>query len=133
VIVVDDDPDTLDLVCETLVLRGFSVRAFERARDALEAAIEDAPDLVVTDLFMTPLGGGELARALRREPSTRAVPIIALTGTVDPEWDLLRSFDKYLIKPFDPFALADVLTALLLSSAPVAGGALARSRSSGQR
>jgi CheY-like chemotaxis protein len=78
------------------------------AREAIDAesafadAMRSPPDVVVTDLRLAwGAAGWALGDALRQEVTTVHVGLVAVTGVVEPEWKVLRSFDAYLRKPLD--------------------------------
>lgn len=115
VVVIDDARDVLEMLGAYLRPRGLEVRGFDDPIAALESIRAEVPSIVVTDLQMTPVDGVEVARALRAEATTARVPIVALTGCVDPEWDTVRWFDAYLRKPIDLALARNVLVQLALA------------------
>ena len=104
VLIVDDDPDFLEIAEASLVEYGFDV---ERATGGLRGvflATQDAPDAIVCDLRMPGIDGFVVAEALRADPATRHTAIFACTGRRDLEARaLVRSsaFDAVLVKPVD--------------------------------
>lgn len=112
VLVVDDDPG-IRLVCTTtLGLDGCQVIEAANGQEALELALEQAPDLVLLDLSMPVLDGFGLAAALRADERTRRVPLVVLTGELHPhlkekvrETGALQLFTK----PFDPAAVSSFI------------------------
>jgi CheY-like chemotaxis protein len=111
-IVIDDDPDSRSTLAIFLECAGIEVRAFATAREALTAILETPPDVIVTDLHLPEQSGAELARALRADPATEHVALVALTGVVDPDWEVVRHFDAYLRKPFDALLLPRLVRSL---------------------
>jgi two-component system phosphate regulon response regulator PhoB len=81
VLVVDDEPDIRHLVARLLEAAGYEVIEAPHGAAALEHARSRAPKLVVTDLMMPVMNGGELIERLRGDERTAAIPIILLTGT----------------------------------------------------
>jgi CheY-like chemotaxis protein len=112
VVVIDDDPDALEIATLSLSSAGLSVRAFVDAGEALRSIRARPPHLVMTDLSMRPLDGVELARTLRAMPELSGVPLIALTGVGDPEWATICHFDAYVRKPAEPRYIADLARSL---------------------
>ncbi len=104
VLIVDDDPDFLELAEASLVAYGFKV---ERASGGLRGvflATQDVPDAILCDLRMPGIDGFVVAEALRADPATRHTAIFACTGRRDLEARaLVRSsaFDAVLVKPVD--------------------------------
>ena len=109
VLVVDDEPDIRYLLRVTLELAGYRVVEAAHGEAALEQVRDSPPQLVLTDQMMPVMNGGELIERLRAETSTKAIPIVMVSGTrsVQPGADAL------LRKPFDPaelIVLVDRLT-----------------------
>ena len=61
---------------------------------------------------MRPMNGVDLARMLRAMPELADVPLIALTGVVDPEWATVCHFDAYVRKPVEPRYIIDLARSL---------------------
>ena len=104
VLVADDDPDVLGLVQMTLELEGYDVRAVSDGQQALDAAREDPPDLVLLDVMMPGTDGVEVVRRLRSDAATSAVPVLLLTAKglpADKVEGLTAGADDYIVKPFD--------------------------------
>jgi len=84
VLLVDDDPDLLEVHRLRLAALGFNVLTAERSDEALEIADREIPDAFVLDLMMEKMdSGARLARALRRDPRFRLAPIILLTSVTE--------------------------------------------------
>ena len=80
-LVVDDDPDFLEVNRRVLEGHGYQVRCYTDSRRALHAMIEERPDLVVTDLMMHELDAGfTLSSAIKSDPRFAKVPVIVVTG-----------------------------------------------------
>lgn len=103
VLVADDDPDILTLVRFRLERQGCNVLAATDGQDALDLALEHAPDLALLDVAMPRVDGYELTRLLRANGSTRDMPVILLTARVqeaDIERGVEAGADDYVAKPF---------------------------------
>ena len=105
VLVVDDEPDILELVRLNLAQAGFQVSTAENGNDALAVIRRDVPDLVVLDLMLPDRSGTEVCREMRGDPKLRDVPVIMLTAKGE-EVDRVVGFelgaDDYVTKPFSP-------------------------------
>lgn len=104
VLVAEDDPDARKLIAH--VLRGVArVEEAQDGEEALELALEDPPDLVVTDVMMPRLDGLELTEILGHDDRLRRIPVIMLTAKTDPQ-DVVRGINcgarHYLPKPYTP-------------------------------
>lgn len=80
VLVVDDNVKAVNLVTVPLEAEGFIVLKAYGGREAIQAAREALPDLVILDLMMPDVSGFEVARALRETESTARIPIVVLTA-----------------------------------------------------
>jgi len=103
VLVVDDEPYIADLAKVKLSHGGFEVRTANSGPEALEAAAQDVPDVVVLDVMMPGMDGWEVARRLREDPATQNVAILMLTalGVHEESMPQAVNIDEYYTKPFD--------------------------------
>ncbi len=116
ILVVDDEEDLVDLVAYNLEAAGFETARALTGHEALRAAAEVRPDLVVLDVMLPDLQGFEVLRILRSRDATREVPVILLTAR-GGEPDRLAGFelgaDDYVVKPFSPRELVARVRAVL--------------------
>jgi two-component system cell cycle response regulator DivK len=114
VLIVDDEPDNLNLIADLLEFSGAKVVRAENGKQALALFEHDKPNIILLDLAMPDLDGWAVHRQLRARPDARSVPIIALTGLAMPD-DAERvraaGFDGYITKPFRAKVLLDTLSA----------------------
>ena len=128
ILVVDDEPDITALVAYHLARAGYRVSTATNGPDALKAAKDERPDLVVLDLMLPGLSGYDVLAELRKRDETRDVGVILLTARRD-EPDRIRGLslgaDDYLTKPFSPAELTLRVQALLrrLAAPAVSAGA----------
>ncbi len=104
ILIVDDDPDMLDLLCD--VLEDYPCDTATNGDAALEkAASPNPPDLIVMDVLMPGLDGYEICRQLRANSATRNIPVIMVTGMTQ-EKDAAKAFEvgavDYIAKPISP-------------------------------
>jgi DNA-binding response OmpR family regulator len=105
ILVVDDEPDALELVAFNLKRAGFQVVTAADGAEALRRAHEQLPDLVVLDVMLPELDGLEVCRRLRKESGTAGIPVLILTAKsaeIDRVLGLELGADDYLTKPFSP-------------------------------
>ena len=105
ILVVDDEPDAVELVAFNLKAAGFEVISAEDGEVALTKARSFSPELIVLDVMLPAVDGLEVCKILRRDPATAEIPIIMLTakaGEIDRVLGLELGADDYLTKPFSP-------------------------------
>jgi phosphate regulon transcriptional regulator PhoB len=116
ILVVDDERDIVELVRYNLTQAGYRVVSATDGRQAVELARRERPDLVVLDLMLPVLPGAEVARTLKQDEKTRAIPILMLTARGE-EMDRVVGFelgaDDYVVKPFSPRELVLRVQAIL--------------------
>jgi two-component system cell cycle response regulator DivK len=99
---VEDNDRNLKLVRAVLEHAGFDVSSAGTAEEALDIAVERTPDLILMDLQLPGMDGFAGLAALRTQPATLAVPVVALTALAMPhDRERVRTagFDGYLEKP----------------------------------
>jgi two-component system phosphate regulon response regulator PhoB len=125
ILVVDDERDIVELVRYNLAQAGYRVVSASDGRQAVEMARRERPDLIVLDLMLPVMSGAEVARALKQDEKTRAIPILMLTAR-GAEVDRVVGFelgaDDYVVKPFSPRELVLRVQAILRrDEVPAAG------------
>jgi twitching motility two-component system response regulator PilH len=103
ILVVEDTPSELELVKKYLDDSGYSVISATDAKAGLTKAVEQKPDVVVTDVVMPGMSGFELCRSLKNNPETKKLPIIICSSKsqeIDRLWAMKQGADFYLVKPF---------------------------------
>jgi two-component system phosphate regulon response regulator PhoB len=132
ILVVDDEPDILELVRYTLVRHGYAVTGVLSGEAALTQIHSCLPDLVVLDLMLPGVDGLEVCKALKHESRTAGLPILMLTARSE-EADIVAGLelgaDDYLTKPFSPRVLLARIKAILRrqrTPPPAEGAAISR-------
>jgi diguanylate cyclase (GGDEF)-like protein len=108
VLVADDDEDIVRFVEVNLRLEGFEVVTATDGAEALRAAQDHVPDLILLDVMMPEMDGFEVTQRLRASTRTKHIPVIMLTAkslSADKVVGLTAGADDYIIKPFDPIEL----------------------------
>lgn len=110
ILVVDDAPEVLKMISGILEPEGHEVIAL-RDGDGLEERIEtDRVHLVLLDIVLPGRDGYQILRSLKRNESTRRVPVILVSSKTEPtdvEWGRIQGADDYLPKPFTPAGLLE--------------------------
>lgn len=119
---VDDEPDVRDVVRASLGLDpGMTLRSCVSGEEALAAAVEWRPDLILLDAVMPRMDGPRTLAMLHRDRHTTAIPIVFTTGKAEPrEVDFFKSLGAagVLAKPFDATTLATSLRRFLKPKPP---------------
>jgi diguanylate cyclase (GGDEF)-like protein len=108
ILVADDDEDIVRFVEVNLRLEGFEVATASDGEQALVAAYDIMPDLMLLDVMMPKIDGFEVCQRLRADPRTKNMSVIMLTAkslSADKVVGLTAGADDYMIKPFDPVEL----------------------------
>jgi phosphate regulon transcriptional regulator PhoB len=116
ILVIDDEPDIVELVTYNLKKEGFAVSSASDGEEALNKIKEEDFTLVVLDLMLPGIQGMELCRIIRNNPRTEKLPIIMLTAKgeeVDRILGLEIGADDYIAKPFSPRELVARVKAVL--------------------
>lgn len=103
ILVVEDTPSELRLVTHILDENGYIVIGVTDASTALNKAIEQKPDVIVTDVVMPGMSGFELCRRLKNNLETKKLPVIICSSKskeIDRLWAMKQGADVYLTKPF---------------------------------
>jgi two-component system, chemotaxis family, response regulator PixH len=112
ILIVDDTPSEMELIRYYLQEGGYSVVGMESAKDALDHAIAQQPDVIITDVVMPGMSGFELCRSLKKNPLTHHVPIIICSSKsqeIDRLWGMKQGANMYLTKPFTREELLDAV------------------------
>ena len=118
ILVVDDEPDAVELIEFNLKAAGYDVVTAADGEEALKKTRSLLPSLIVLDLMLPEVDGLEVCKILRRDPQTSAIPIIMLTAKaaeIDRVLGLELGADDYIAKPFSPRELVLRIKRLLRS------------------
>jgi PAS domain S-box-containing protein len=116
VLIIEDAPDTLEMLRVVFEARGYGVSACGSAEEALRVAEAGRFDIIICDIGLPRIDGYELIGRLRSLPHLHGVPAVALTGYAAPkdsEAALAAGFDAHLAKPVEPSALVAEVEQLL--------------------
>src|SRR5438876_6430530 len=105
ILVVDDEPDVLQLVEYNLRAADYDVATASDGEEALKKARALLPNLIILDLLLPELDGLEVCKILRRDQNTASIPILMLTAKaaeMDRVLGLELGADDYVTKPFSP-------------------------------
>jgi PAS domain S-box-containing protein len=118
--IVEDDPDTLEMLSATMEARGFRVTSCASAAETLAAAARTRVDLIISDIGMPEMDGLSMIEQLRNVTGYEDVPAIALSGYAsqkDAKTALAAGFNAHVSKPVDPAELVIIVNGLLEKTA----------------
>lgn len=104
ILLVDDDPETVDLLTQWFRMDGYDVLSVNSGRKAIDLVRKSPPDLILLDLLLPDIGGVEVTRALRQDPISRHIPIVIMTARRNPEGKVEAlgvGADDFIAKPFN--------------------------------
>lgn len=110
VMVVDDEPDNLEVVAETLEYKGAQVKTAPNGQVALDILKDFPANLILTDLSMPVMDGWVMRTHVKNDPNLTNVPLLALSAHAiagDQQRALEAGFDGYLTKPVNIHTLVD--------------------------
>jgi CheY-like chemotaxis protein len=116
VLIIEDNPVNLELVVGILDPARYAFVTAETAELGLQAARTERPDVIVLDVHLPGMSGYEVARRLKADPTTAAIPIVVLTAQAMPGEDLrarAAGCDAFLTKPVDASLLRQTVRRLL--------------------
>ena len=122
ILVVEDEPDSLEVLTMLLTVHGATVTAAASAREALDLLTEARPDILVSDIGMPGEDGYALIRKIRAMSVERGghIPAIALTGFATPiarAAAFAAGFQAHLAKPVEPDKLVSMIKSLVRTPA----------------
>ncbi|MBW4555036.1 MAG: response regulator [Trichormus sp. ATA11-4-KO1] len=103
ILIVEDSPSELELMSYYLKESGCNIIKANGAKEALEKAISQKPDVIITDVVMPGMSGFELCRSLKKNPITQKVPIVICSSKnqeIDRLWAMKQGADVYITKPY---------------------------------
>jgi two-component system cell cycle response regulator len=116
VLVVEDNPHSLELICELVEAEGYRVTTVTSGDEALSRTPVERPDLVLMDIQLPGIDGLTVTRALKADPRTMTIPIVVISAHVLKE-DVARALEAgciaYLPKPLDTRRFLDLVARLL--------------------
>jgi CheY-like chemotaxis protein len=118
-LVADDEAEIRQLVSDALVDAGFDTLSARDGLELVDLATQHHPDLIVADVMMPRMDGYTAVALLRGQPTTAGIPIIMLTGCLDPTYGELSEgmgAAAHLTKPFSPVLLGELAQEMVRGS-----------------
>ena len=119
ILLVEDKEMNRDMLSRRLIRRGFEVPMAVDGQLAIDMSVSEAPDLILMDISLPVVNGCDATRAIRANPATAKIPIIALTANAnesDRAEALAAGCDDYDTKPVDVVRLLEKINTLLPSA-----------------
>jgi two-component system response regulator VicR len=117
ILCIEDEPQMIDLIRLILENRGYQVLGAEGGQRGLEMMRAERPDLLLLDLMMPEMDGGDVFHHMKEEVELRNIPVIVVTAKAAPIdkvlWINVAKVDDYVIKPFGPSELANSVEKVL--------------------
>ena len=119
VVVIDDEPAIVDVVCDVLQDEGFATVGCQHGREAFSCILQSRPDLVILDIQMPDVDGIQVFHQMRTEPKTAHTPVIFFTANSHLVEQRLPNYHELgaelLPKPFNVDNLLDLVSKSLSS------------------
>jgi two-component system, cell cycle response regulator DivK len=116
ILIVEDNEKNLKLVRDVLQVKGYETLEAGTAEDGIKLAGEHKPDLILMDIHLPGMNGIDALRVLRADPTTAAIPVIAVTASVmqqDRKLITDAGFDGYVGKPINLKEFLDAVRDML--------------------
>jgi putative two-component system response regulator len=112
VLVVEDEPECIELIRQSLGLKEIRIIPADSGEQALQILDQTKPDLILLDIIMPEMDGFEVCRRIKADPRNESIPIVFLSVLSDLTAEnrgISLGAEMYLVKPFDPLTLGDIL------------------------
>ena len=127
ILVIEDEPQMIDLIRLILETRGYQVMAAQGGEEGLDTMRIERPDLILLDIMMPEMDGGDVYHRMQQEPELSQIPVIVVTAKAAPIdrvlWMNVAQVDDYVTKPFGPDDLLNSVERVLTRRAARAAGA----------
>ena len=125
ILVVDDDAGIRESLKDLLALEDIECSVATSGKEGLALSKSVKPQLVVTDVQLPDMSGYQLCQSLKKDPASRHVPVVMITGRFTEPQDRLQGFDlgadEFFSKPFDPVVfVARIKSILRGATSPIA-------------
>ena len=113
ILIVDDEPDILEVLGKRLIDAGYQVIKAQNGEEAIEKAKSELPNLIILDIVMPDIDGGEVAEVLKEYEATKNIPVIYLTCLYtkkeEKEVGHLIKENFFVAKPYDATELLNII------------------------
>ena len=115
ILIVDDEPDTVDLL-QDILSDTYTISTANSGAKGMKVALTEVPDIILLDAWMPGITGYDVCRTLKKNPKTQHIPIIIITAAAGPEDQkaaIESGADSILLKPFENFKLIALIERIL--------------------
>ncbi|HZV68930.1 MAG TPA: response regulator [Saprospiraceae bacterium] len=119
ILLIEDNLSIRENTCELLELEGYKVICASNGKTGLQLAKKELPDIILSDVAMPMMNGHELFAALKKDSSTRDIPFVLLTSSVEKkeiQAALEKGVNGFIGKPFEKDVLFQKISFLLLEN-----------------
>jgi signal transduction histidine kinase/DNA-binding response OmpR family regulator len=109
ILVIDDDPDAVYLLRESLNVNEFEISGARSGQEGLRLACEQKPQAILLDIMIPDMNGWQILNELKQNPCTSGIPVILLTVVDKKALGFRLGASAYLLKPLDPVAVREAL------------------------
>ncbi len=123
ILVVDDDPDSLEVAETLLTFCGANVITADGGQEGYIQAIEKQPQFIISDLSMPEVSGWQMLKLLKADDRTKQIPVVALTAHAlvgDREKAIEAGFVNYLTKPINPLTFSQNMLRIIAETPAIA-------------
>jgi len=116
VLIVDDSPTEQHIFCKALERHGYDTAVASDGEEAIAAALEMQPEVIVMDVVMPGMNGFQATRRLSKNPATANIPVVIVSSKgqeTDRIWGLRQGASQYLVKPVDSGELVAAVEAAM--------------------
>jgi two-component system response regulator VicR len=117
ILCIEDEPQMIDLIKLILETKGYDVLGAEGGQQGLEMMRSEKPDLILLDLMMPEMDGGDVFHHMKEEVELRDIPVVVVTAKAAPIdkvlWINVAKVDDYVTKPFGPRELVESVEKVL--------------------
>ena len=116
VLIVDDSPTEQHVFCKALERQGYDTAVASDGEEAIAAALELRPEVIVMDVVMPGMNGFQATRRLSKDPTTADIPVVIVSSKgqeTDRIWGLRQGASQYLVKPVDAGELVAAVEAAI--------------------
>jgi CheY-like chemotaxis protein len=127
ILIVEDEPDTAEMLSEMMHLCGCQVVHTCRGHSSLEMILTTKPDALLLDVMLPDLSGLEVLRHIRRDPRLEQIPVILVSGNCHPsdiQEGMMAGASAYLTKPVSFWELKEALDGVTRKKAQTAGASV---------